>query len=209
MKQHSRSSCSSYCGRASGFTPASGATLVARGTAVAAGATVFAPEVLVALGATALASGTVVALGSMALASRSAVASGATALASRSAVALGSTVFAPEVVVALGATAVARGAFVAFGVIRGALGTIRAALGDERAAARCATETPVSNPSNNPAKIIFFILALLAKFELLACTNVAKNEGKANTRVIHPLRPAVGNFFALGKICCGRDSWLE
>ena len=178
MKQHSRSSCSSYCGRASGFTPASGATLVARGTAVAAGATVFAPEVLVALGATALASRSPVALGATALASRSAVALGAMALASRSPVALGAIVFAPEVVVALGATAVARGAFVAFGVIRGALGTIRAALGDERAAARCATQTPVSNPSNNPAKITFFILALLAKFGLLVARILPRTRTK-------------------------------
>jgi hypothetical protein len=146
MKQHSRSSCSSYCCRASGFTPASGATAPARGAVVAAGVTVFAPEVVVALGAT--------------------------ALASRSAVALGATVFAPEVVVALGVTALARGAFVAFGVIRGA------ALGDERAAARCATETPVSNPSNNPAKIIFFILALLAKFGLLAARILPRTRAK-------------------------------
>ena len=51
------------------------------------------------------------------------------------------------------------------------------------------------------------ILALLAKFGLLACTNVAWNEGNANTRVIHPLRPVVGNFYAPGKICCGRDPW--
>ena len=111
---------------------------------VALGATVFAPEAGVAFGATVVALGAAVALGATVFALEAGVASGATLTAAGAMVALGAILAASADGRALGATL-------------GVLGAIRGALGVARGMARWAKQTPVSKPSNNPAKITFFI----------------------------------------------------